>query len=57
MEIRAATVVAVERLRKNLKEKYGKDYKAIEVDWFLWEYGEKRLKELKPHHRVLSVYY
>lgn len=40
VEIRAATVVAVERLRDYLHKQHGKIYKAIEIDWFLWEFGE-----------------
>ena len=57
VEIRAATVMAVEGIKKYFKEGKGRDVLSIEVDWFLWEEGEKNLKTLRPHHRVLSIYY
>lgn len=28
-----------------------------EIDWFLWQMGEKNLGQMKPHHRVRSIYY
>lgn len=37
VEIRAATVVAVEMIKKHFKEVKGRDVLSIEVDWFLWE--------------------
>jgi hypothetical protein len=49
--------VAVERLRQYLEEKYGRSHKSIEIDWFLWEFGEEHIKEMPNHHRVLSIYY
>lgn len=30
---------------------------AFEVDWLLWQMGENMLAELKPHHKVLSIFY
>ena len=30
---------------------------AYQVDWLLWQIGEKSLNEMKPHHRVCSVFY
>lgn len=57
MEIRAATVVAVERLGVYLQKRYDKRFKSIDLDWFLWQFGENHLKELPNHHRVLSIYY
>ena len=55
-EIRAATVVAVERLQRDLV-KQGVDVLAIEVDWLLWHRGERELATLAPHHRTLTIYY
>lgn len=45
IEIRAATILAVDAISK--KSKYRM---AIEVDWILWQLGEKSLASLKPHH-------
>ena len=56
IEIRAATIQAVERLREILHTR-GQDFQVIEIDWMLWQYGEKRKDELVPHHRTLSIYY
>ena len=30
---------------------------AVEVDWFLWQVGEKCKDELVGHHRVYSIFY
>eukprot|EP01080_Neovahlkampfia_damariscottae_P002285 gene2285-2458_t len=49
IEIRALTVQCVE-LMKNEKI-------AIEVDWKLWQMGEMLRKEIKPHHKTLTIYY
>ena len=43
VELRAATVVVVEELVEELKKR-GKEVLSIEVDWFLWQFGEARLK-------------
>mmetsp|Transcript_10280 Transcript_10280/g.26343 ORF Transcript_10280/g.26343 Transcript_10280/m.26343 type:complete len:329 (+) Transcript_10280:43-1029(+) len=55
-EIRAATVVAVERLQQRLAVK-GVDVLVVEVDWLLWNQGEKDLDVMAPHHRTLTIYY
>lgn len=60
VELRAFTLIAVEqiieRIRQDdyLKNKIKCSY---EVDWLLWQLGEKSLGEMKPHHRVKSVFY
>ena len=56
VEIRAATVVAVEKIREVLKER-GLKLKSIEIDVFLWEEGEKIKDVVKPHHRTRSIFY
>jgi hypothetical protein len=53
VEIRAASVQAVEVLR----EKLGGTLLSVEIDWLLWQEGEKQRFELPPHHRTLSVCY
>ena len=30
---------------------------SFEVDWLLWQMGENSLDEMKPHHKVLSIFY
>lgn len=56
VEIRACTVIAVDRLQKALVGK-GIALLAIEVDWLLWQRGEARKDRMKPHHRTLTIYY
>jgi hypothetical protein len=68
VEVRAATVVAVERLRRRVTE-LGKErgvvaatgVTAVHVDWFLWQQGEAMVMDGRlddcPHHRTLTVYY
>ena len=60
VNIRASTVVAVEMILDQIRadtflnERIKNSY---EVDWLLWQMGEKELKEMKPHHKVLSIFY
>jgi len=56
VEIRAATVVAVERLRGAL-EKRGVALLSVEVDWLLWQVGEESKDRIQPHHRTRTIYY
>ena len=30
---------------------------SVELDWWLWQAGEKRRDVSEPHHRVRTVYY
>lgn len=59
--IRAATVVAVDLLVKNVKEKVNMSYEinSVKMDWYLWNIGEKldRQERLNPHHRVRTIFY
>ena len=55
VEIRAATVTAVERLRVALAEA-GRSLRSFEVDWMLWELS-LGLYPVRPHHRVRTIYY
>ncbi len=57
IEIRAATIQVVEQMRNMLEAKNRIRVKSIEVDWLLWQRGEKLRHELKPHHKTLTVYY
>jgi len=55
VEIRAATVVAVERLVVALRER-GRRLLAVELDWILWALSQG-LYPVRPHHRTRSVFY
>ena len=56
VEIRACMVIAVERIRDVLREK-GINWTAVEVDWLLWQMGEKEKDTIPIHHRTLSIFY
>lgn len=55
VEIRAATVVAVEELRDRLAEG-GRELTAVELDWILWSHSQG-LFPVRPYHRVRTVFY
>jgi hypothetical protein len=55
VEIRAATVVGVERLREALAAG-GRELMAIEVDWILWDLSQG-LHPVRPYHRTRTVFY
>jgi hypothetical protein len=59
VEIRAASVVAVERLRAALTARLGPGAcpTSVELDWQLWGRGERTRATDPPHHRTLTVYY
>lgn len=57
LSIRAATVEAVEQIVAALSNAQGGPLTAVETDWYLWQVGEKRRLEMKPHHRVRTIYY
>ena len=38
-------------------ERKGMKLLVIEIDWLLWQIGEKRKDEIPPHHRTLTIYY
>ncbi len=54
VEIRAATIWAVERLRGELSRR-GRNLLAIKLDWILWNAAQRR--KMAPHHRTLTIYY
>ena len=64
-EIRGATVAAVERLRAALEARLLSEGRAdaagavnsVQLDWWLWEEGERQRREHRPHHRTLTVFY
>jgi len=56
IEIRAHTVWAVERIRQEL-ERLSVSARAFEIDWMLWNLGQKDEFRAKPYHRTLTIYY
>ncbi len=62
VELRAATISTVDLIFKKAQESGSEKLKsqltkAFQVDWILWQLGEKSLNEMLPHHKVLSIYY
>lgn len=56
VEIRAAMVWAVEWIRQAL-ERRGASLRAFELDWFLWNLGQKPVPDERPYHRTRTIYY
>ena len=56
VEIRANTVRAVELIRQKLDSK-GKTKMASEIDWMLWNMGQRDIFRQKPYHRTLTIFY
>uniref|UniRef100_A0A7S3VJW6 Queuosine 5'-phosphate N-glycosylase/hydrolase n=1 Tax=Dunaliella tertiolecta TaxID=3047 RepID=A0A7S3VJW6_DUNTE len=63
LEIRAATITAVEDLKDALS-KSGRCQAVgaavpitIQLDWFLWEVGEREREAHPPAHHTLTIYY
>ncbi len=61
VEIRACTIEAVEVLKRALQERSSKDGcvvpHSVQLDWFLWETGEKGRDTAPPHHRTQTTFY
>lgn len=57
IEIRAASIVVVERIQQLLLKYHGKAPHCIQLDWWLWESGEASRDDLPPHHRTKTIYY
>jgi hypothetical protein len=55
VEIRAATIWGVEELRRAMTAA-GRPVRAFEIDWHLWEAGQ-RVRDDKPYHRTRTMYY
>jgi len=56
IEIRANTIWAVELIRQELTQ-MGKELRAFEIDWILWNLGQKREFKAKPYHRTKTIFY
>ena len=56
VEIRANTIWAVELIRQELLVQ-GKNLKAMEIDWILWNLGQQEEYRINPYHQTLTVFY
>ncbi|MFH1481752.1 MAG: queuosine salvage family protein [Pseudomonadota bacterium] len=56
VEIRANTIRAVQLMKEEM-EKMGRDLKAYEIDWILWNMGQHPDFKVKPYHRTLTIFY
>jgi hypothetical protein len=56
IEIRANTIWAVELIRQELCAR-GKNLKAMEIDWILWNLGQQDAYRTLPYHRTLTIFY
>lgn len=56
VEIRANTIVAVDRIRKGA-ERFGRPMRAFEIDGLLWHMGQDDTYRERPYHRTRSVFY
>lgn len=56
VEIRAATVWAVERIRQEVEARRT-DLRAFEIDGMLWHLGQDESFRKKPYHRTVTVFY
>lgn len=56
IEIRSATICAVEELRNKLAER-GRELPAFMIDWWLWDISHEEVHEGKPHHRTRTIFY
>ena len=56
VEIRANTIWAVELIRQELLVQ-GKNLKAMEIDWILWNLGQQEEYSINPYHQTLPAFY
>ena len=56
VEIRASTIWAVELIRQEMT-RLGKEVRASEIDWLLWNLGQDDAFRAKPYHRTVTTFY
>ncbi len=56
IEIRAGTIWAVELLKREL-EQLGKRLRSFEIDWLLWNLGQREEFRKNPYHRTRTIFY
>jgi hypothetical protein len=56
IEVRANTIWAVEMIRRELS-RMGRQLRAFEIDWVLWNLGQQGEFKTRPHHRTVTIFY
>lgn len=56
IEIRASMIWGVELLKLAMREK-GRAVTSVQMDWFLWQSSQGKVKGMRPYHRVRTIYY
>lgn len=56
VEIRAATIQAVELIRQSLTNGHG-SIPSFKLDWWLWTLGQNDTVRVKPYHRTRTIFY
>ncbi len=56
IEIRAHTIWAVELLKREL-ERLGRPQCSFEIDWLLWNLGQREEFRQRPYHRTRTIFY
>jgi len=56
IEIRANTIWAVELMRQELN-RMGRELRAFEIDWILWNMGQDLAFKARPYHRAVTIFY
>ena len=61
IEIRACTIWAVEQVMTALRERHGREGSpvphSVQLDWYLWEQGERQRMNAPPHHQTITHFY
>jgi hypothetical protein len=57
VEIRAATIQAVEKIRQHISTKKQHPISAVKLDWWLWTLGQDDQVRARPYHRTRSMFY
>lgn len=57
VEIRASSIIAIEKFSEALQKNFGTKLHSIQLDWWLWEQGERMRKQHPPHHRSQTIFY
>lgn len=57
VEIRACSIQATECLCHMLRDRHKVQLHSLQMDWWLWEQGERKREVDPPHHRTLTIFY
>jgi hypothetical protein len=56
VEIRANTIIAVEKIREALERRGSRLY-AFQIDGYLWNLGQEAAYRIEPYHRTATIFY